>query len=270
VGFVKTPEEIARIQAVLSRPRFVGAEMLTVDFLTRPETVEAILPPGLEPAAEPLVTAMVGRWRSNCVGDFAGGAIYVSARHEDIEAPYVLAMYMDTDHAIIFGRDLFGEPKKQASSRLRRQGDAMHGYVERLGVRLIDIRAALDHDLGPATVTGKNFNIKALPASDGIGCEDDPALTLAEFDITLRVQRRGSARLQLGSTVHDPLAELEIVELRGASYIEGDLLARCRTIARLPAADFTPYLYGRLDDWSALDSEDAAAGDDLRQAASVD
>ena len=96
MGFVKTREEVARLEKVLSHPRFVGAEMLTIDYLTTPEIVRSILPPGLEPAAEPLITAMVGRWRSNCVADFAGGAIYVAARHKDIEAAYVLAMFMDT------------------------------------------------------------------------------------------------------------------------------------------------------------------------------
>ena len=34
MGFVRSPEEVARIQRVLQRPRFVGAEMLTIDFMT--------------------------------------------------------------------------------------------------------------------------------------------------------------------------------------------------------------------------------------------
>jgi len=259
MGFVKTREEIARLENVLRHPRFVGAEMLTIDYLTTADIVRSILPPGLEPAAEPLMTAMVGRWRSNCVADFAGGAIYVAARHEGIEAAYVLAMFMDTDQAIMFGRDLFGEPKKRAVSDLRRNGPSIHGYVERCGVRLIDIRAELTTDIGPATAQGANFNIKAVPASDGVGCEDDPYLTLAEFDNTLRVRREGPGTLLLGSSVHDPLADIEVVQLRKATYIEGDLISRCRTIARLPREEFVPYLYGRLDDWTALDTENTSA-----------
>ncbi|MEQ8349776.1 MAG: acetoacetate decarboxylase family protein [Sneathiellaceae bacterium] len=255
MGFVKTPEEVARIQAVLSAPRFVGAEMLSIDFLTRPEIVAAILPPGLEPASEPLVTAMVGRWRSNCVADFTGGAIYVMARHGEIEAPYVLSMYMDQDHAIIFGRDLFGEPKKHAHTTLQRRGGFMHGFVDRGGARLIEIKAELGADLGAGTAEGANFNIKATPSCTGIGLEDDPVLTLAAFRNSLTVQRRGQGSLALGSTAHDPLADLEIVELRGAAYLEGDLICTCRPLARLDAAGFVPYLYGRLDDWSALDTE---------------
>ena len=67
----------------------------------------------------------------------------------------------------------------------------------------------------------------------------------------------GTGTLRLRSTVHDPLADIEICALRGASYVEGDLLSTCRPLARLPADDFVPYLYGRLDDWSALDTENA-------------
>ena len=85
MGLVRTAEEIAAIQATLSAPRFPSAQMLSVSFLTRPEIVSRILPPPLEPADEPLVSAMVGRWRSNCVGDYDGGAIYVSATYDGIE-----------------------------------------------------------------------------------------------------------------------------------------------------------------------------------------
>src|SRR5258708_32567940 len=104
MGFVRSSEEIARIQDTLSHPRFVGAEMLSVDFLTTPEFVQSVLPPGLAPAGEPRVRAIIGRWRSHCVADFDGGAIYVAARHGALERDYVLPMYLDRDQPIIFGR----------------------------------------------------------------------------------------------------------------------------------------------------------------------
>jgi acetoacetate decarboxylase len=255
VGFVKSESEVQRIRAVLKQSRFVASEMLTIEFLTRPDFVKSVLPPGFEPAAEPSVTAMVGRWRSNCVGDYCGGAIYVQARYMGIEAPYVLAMFMDTDHAIMFGRDVFGEPKKRATSNLYRRGKSMHGYVERLGVRLIDIRAVLDKDLGPGTGSGANFNIKATPAADGNNCEDDAVVTLAEFDNTLSVRLEGTGRLTLGSTVHDPVGDIEIVKARAATYVEGDLIARARAVGRIPKDVFFPYLLGRMDNWSQLNTE---------------
>jgi acetoacetate decarboxylase len=253
MGLVRTPEEIAAIQATLSAPRFPSAQMLSVSFLTRPEIVGHILPPPLEPAAEPLVSAMVGRWRSNCVADYDGGAIYVSATHEGTEATYVLAMYMSSDYAIVFGRDLFGEPKKQSTSRLSRTGSRMSGWIDR-GVRLIEIEADLTTDNGPVETSGANFNFKAQPSSDGIGLEADAVLTLAEFDMSLTTNLSGTGAVKLGGTVHDPLDEIEVVEVLGAAYIEGTLDARCRSIATTPAEDFLPFALGRLDYWPALDT----------------
>jgi acetoacetate decarboxylase len=254
MGFVRTPQEIERIQEVLERPRFTDCEMLQVEFLTDANTVAHVLPPPLEPASEPLMVAMVGRWRSNCVGDYTGGALYVSARYQDIEATYVLAMYMDTDHAIVFGRDVFGEPKTQAQIDLRRRGHAYHGWVERHGVRLIDIRADVPTDLGADRGQGANFNIKSSPACDGTGLENDAVLTFAEFDTELLVNREGTGTLALQGTVHDPLDEIQVVNVRRATYVEGDLNAQARALTTIPAKQFLPYAYGRLDDWSALDT----------------
>lgn len=254
MGLVRSVEEIKRIQQVLRRPRFTDCEMLQVEFLTGPETVARLLPPPLEPAEEPLMIAMVGRWRSNCVGDYDGGALYISARYGDIDATYVLAMWMNTDHAIVLGRDVFGEPKTQAHSILHRRGNSFHGYVERHGVRLLDIRAEVPTDLGPEQGEGRNFNFKSLPACDGNGLEGDAVLTLAEFDTDLLVNREGTGIVTLQGTVHDPIDEIEVVETRRATYLEGDLNARARALTTVPAQDFLPYAYGRLDDWSALDT----------------
>jgi acetoacetate decarboxylase len=257
MGFVKTAEEIARIEDALSHPRFVNGEMLSVDFLSDPEVVAAVLPPPLEPADEPLLSAMVGRWQSNCVGDFAGGAIYVAARHEGSEGRYVLAMWMDGDVPTIYGRDLFGEPKKLAESRLHRRGDEYSAWLQRGGVRLLELRAELPTDLGPSEGEGVNFNFKARPAANGVGLEEDAILTRATFHTIVRKARAGSGTLALHGTVHDPVDELPIVSIAGASYIECDLIGACQSVATVPADVFLPYHYGRHDDWSALDTERA-------------
>ncbi len=113
-SWVKNAAEIRSIEDRLAEPAFLDGRFLTVTYLTRPEIVREVLPPPLEPAAEPLVSVGVGTFgRSNCVGAFAGGAIFVRARYKDLEADYCLAMPMSTDVAIIFGRELFGEPRNR-------------------------------------------------------------------------------------------------------------------------------------------------------------
>ena len=75
MGFVKTPDEISRIEASLSAPQFVSGQRLSVEFRTDPDTLSDLLPPPLTPADEPIAVATVGRWQSNCVGEFSGGMI---------------------------------------------------------------------------------------------------------------------------------------------------------------------------------------------------
>jgi acetoacetate decarboxylase len=258
MGFVKRPEEIARIQHALSHPRFVNGEMLSVDFLTDPGVVAHVLPPPLEPADTPRVTAMIGRWQSNCVGDFHGGAIYVSARHDGVDGDYVLAMYMDNDVPTIYGRDLFGEPKKLATSALYRNGDTFHGWLERGGVRLIELHGELPTDLGSSDVEGVNFNFKARPRADGIGLEEDAILTRATFQTHIEAAQEGAGSVVLRGSVHDPLDELPVVSVLRGAFLECDLVGACRAIATVPADVFLPYHHGRHDDWSALDTESAA------------
>jgi acetoacetate decarboxylase len=258
MGFVKGPEEIARIQHALSSPRFVNGEMLSVDFLTDPDVVAAILPPPLTPGDTPRITAMVGRWQSNCVGDFFGGAIYVSAHHDGVDGDYVLAMYMDNDIPMIYGRDLFGEPKKLATSALYHQGDVFTGHVDRGGVRIIELHGHLTNDLGPARADGVNFNFKARPAADGNGLEEDAILTRAQFDTRISAAREGTGSVTLRGTVHDPLDELPVVSVLRGAFVECDLIGTCQSIATTPADVFLPYHHGRHDDWSALDTEAAA------------
>lgn len=257
MGLVKTAEEIARIEQAMSHPRFVNSEMLRIDFLTDPEVVRHILPPPLEPAEQPMIGAMVGRWQSNCVGDYNGGAIYVAARHEGVEGDYVLGMWMSDDSAMIFGRDLFGEPKKRSTSQLYRSGSRFNAYVERRGVRLIELRADLPDELGPSESSGVNFNFKARPASNGVGLEEDAILTRAGFEVTVHAAREGTGSVALQGTVHDPIDEIPVLSVVRASFVECDLAAECQSVATVPAADYLPYHHGRHDDWSALDTERA-------------
>jgi acetoacetate decarboxylase len=166
---------------------------------------------------------------------------------------------MNTDAALIFGRDIFGEPKKLAQSSLERSGSRIKGWVERGGARLIHVEGDLASELGPAEVERARFNVKAVPSADGDGLEDDAVLTVAEFKISLSTVVEGAGKVTLRGTVHDPLDELEVLDVRRATYVEGDMDTRCRSLARIPAAEFIGHAYGRLDYWPALSTEGASA-----------
>jgi acetoacetate decarboxylase len=100
-----------------------------------------------------------------------------------------------------------------------------------------------------------NFHYKFLPKSDGQGLEWDPVLVMATFQTKVTRAEKGKGKLILGNTIHDPLGEIEIVELLDASYTEGDIYSQCQTLAQINAAEFMPYAYGKIDDWTALNNE---------------
>jgi acetoacetate decarboxylase len=252
MGFVKTPEEIAAIRAVLTNVEFVGGEVLAVDFLSEPEVIAELLPPPLSPGRRPRVRVSVGRWRSNCVGDFVSATVLVSALHGETRGDYVLAMYMDGDAPLIFGREVFGEPKKLARMGLFKQGGELAGTVERGGTTIMRLTGEVGDDEGPLEGGAVSFNYQVPWAADGSGLAADATLTEATFATQVRVLRRGTATVELAGTPHDPLDELPVAEVLGAMYTEADMAVRCRAAATVPAADFTPYAYGRGYDWAAL------------------
>ena len=258
-AWAKSPEEIGKIEERLAAPAFLRGKMLAVTYLTRPEIVRAVLPPPLEPANEPIVTVGVCTFGdSNCVGPFAGGFVDVLARYNGIEANHCLAMPMSTDVAIIFGRELFGEPKKQARVRLASDGDVIRGRIERFGVPYIQVEARLTENVpikGPSY--GSRFHFKFMHAGNGRGLEFDPILIHAHFRNELTISRRGSGKVTFAASHHDPLAEIEIVEYRGASYFEGDVYAETKKIGTVAAEKFLPYAFQNIDDYSAAISENA-------------
>jgi acetoacetate decarboxylase len=167
-------------------------------------------------------------------------------------------MYMDNDVPTIYGRDLFGEPKKLATSALHRHGNSFHGRLERNGVRLIELHGQLTNDLGAFEAEGVNFNFKARPAANGIGLQEDAILTRATFQTRATTALEGPGSVVLRGTVHDPLDELPVRSVQRCAFLECDLIADCEAVATTPADVFAPYHHGRHDDWSALDTESAA------------
>ena len=252
MGFVRTPQEIERATQVLSAPSFVNGRVLLVSYLADPLVLERVIPPPLLPGSRPRVTVQVGEWESNCVGSFTGGSVLIAVRHGDESGDYPLAMWMNSGPSVMFGREVFGEPKKLCASELSKSGDRARGWVERHGVRLLDLHAELKGHQQLGEVSGVVFNVKAQMSASGIGLDGDATLTRMSFVTRLRVHRSAAASAKIESSPHDPLDELGLVEPRGARYIEGDQTAMCEEIGTIPAVDFLPFHLGRADDWTAL------------------
>lgn len=262
-GFVRTEAELAEIRDRQSRNRFLDTRGLSVRFRTDPAVLARVLPPGLEPADEPLARAeVVDVARSNCVGGFAGGGLYVRARHGEVTGEYCLWMPMSTATAVTWGRELLGEPKKLGEVALERDDDRVTGHVRRHDETVLAVEATLtderptDADVDPTTV----FHYKYQPDVAGDGFQDDPTLVRVLVESDLQHLETGSGSVELASTAHDPLGDLPVEDVRGVAYTESDVTVRGKALTTVDPEAFAPYAFGtgRVDDPLAYgDREDA-------------
>jgi acetoacetate decarboxylase len=246
--YVKTPAEVQELLKLHAEPGFYGRRGLAVQFETDPDFVRAILPPPLVPSDRPLASAGVSSFSSsNCVGPFDGGSITFRCRYGDLEGQYCLTMPMNTDTAVVFGRELYAEPKKLAQVSITRDGSRARGTVTRHGVTYI----TLDADLTEAVPDGRsevnNFYFKYTIRADGAGLDHDPLLVCVRTESTVRNAVRGAGTIRWAESVHDPVTDIPVRNVLSAVWSEGDTWTRGRTLTSVDAAAFLPYAFEKMD-----------------------
>ena len=246
--FVKTLDEIRRIQKAYSRCHLLATKNLTVTFETSQEAVRALLPPPLEPTPEPLGSAWVGEiGNSNSVGPFMGAALYLRARHGDIIGNYCVTMPVSTSEALTFGRELYGEPKKLAKIIFEQQDEHVWGYAERHEVRVLSLRGRMTGAAATGRRETSTFHFKFTPRADGIGFDSPPHLIHVTGDTNTKVARRGRGELVFRDSAHDPVSDIPVRQVVEAVYTEGDVYTTGRVLCEVDPKAFLPYAFGKMD-----------------------
>ncbi len=251
--FVKTAEEIKRIQTTYSRCQFLGTRNLTVTFETSPQVVRDVLPPPLEPTPEPLGSAWVGEVsNSNCVGPFLGAALYVRARYQDIVGNYYITMPVSTPEAVTFGRELFGEPRKLASIIFERQDEYIWGSAERHEIRFLSLRGRMTGAAATGRQESSSFHFKFTPRADGAGFDSPPLLVHVTSDATVKTAQRGRGELVFRDSPHDPVADIPISQVIEAVYTEAHVYTSGRVLCEVNPDQFLPYAFSKIDAYEVV------------------
>jgi acetoacetate decarboxylase len=169
-------------------------------------------------------------------------------------------MPVTDDMALILGREIFGYPKKMANIQLTRDGIEVGGWVERHGVRLVDIRAKLTGKFNDEAALGMMkarlesnpdtviFNYKYFPAPSGKGFDYDPRLVREVVKSNRKSMELGQAEVVLGFSPHDPWGEVEIVKVLGATYtLSNNTMLPGVVVAEARQDEFVPYALMKLD-----------------------
>ena len=246
--FVKTLDEIRRIQKTYSRCHFIGTRNLTVTFETTTDVIRELLPPPLEPTPEPLGSAWVGEiGNSNSVGPYLGAALYVRARYEDIIGNYCLTMPTSTPEAVTFGRELYGEPGKLAKIIFEQQDEHVWGYSERHEVRFLSMRGRMTGAAATGRRETSTFHFKYTPRADGVGFDSPPQLIHVTSDTNTKSAQRGRGELIFRDSAHDPVADIPVRQVIEAVYTEGDVYTSGRVLCEVDPEAFLPYAFSKID-----------------------
>ncbi len=264
MSFRRDLDEIKQKGEELQNSVFKGAEMLTVVWETKPEIIERILPPPLEPVARPLVTAFIARYPSTNQGvPYLESDLFIRSQFKGEMGNYHLAMHVDDDRAMIGGREICGFPKKMANLHFERNDKEVHAWSERLGTRTIELHANIagkfnspelpdiikEYKILPSRKRGAvSYNFKFFTSPDRNGFDYPPRLVRQETLIKPQSMEMGEVEIKLGSSVHDPWGELEIVNTLGALYLKtNNTMLPGKVVAEVDPQEFLPYAFIKLD-----------------------
>ena len=249
--FVKSQDEIRRFQDIYATPSFYDIRSLALTFETDPRVFAELIPAPLKPADSPRVSLSVSEIRrSDCVGGFFGCSFNLACSYEGREGLYCLTMPMSTDTAVVFGRELFAEPKKLADIELEEHDRCATGRVTRHGITYIEIAGSFDEDLQPIDRDSEShhYYFKYLPAADGQGLAHDPQLVRVTHRGRTHSLARGQGTVTFRESPHDPVIDIPVLSVGGATLSRGETHTTAEVVTTVPAEQFLQHAYGKIDD----------------------
>ncbi len=231
----------------------VWATTLVANYRTDPEVIAAVLPPPIEPPADPLVKVTVATVDITGYPTFGAGSFSVRARHEGTDGYYALLMPMTTEQSVTGGRETFGEPKKLGAVDLVRQGDRVTGTFARMGTEIVRVEGRIGRQLElPDTETRTDFYFKFLPSPDGKGFDSDPALVYCHRTEQTRKIEEVTGDITLTESRFDPVVDLPVREVLSITLADRSSIQRGEIHGTVPGEWIRPYVHQRYDDLSPV------------------
>lgn len=256
MGLVRSLDEILRRKKHFSEGYKLGeGVMVMVTFRTKAEVVERVLPPPLEPALQSIGLAYVIEFhRTNFGVTYGEGGLYVSAQHKGEVGKYCLSMPVTNDMALIWGREIYGYPKKIAEViSVNRDGNKVTGVCIRKKISIIKIKLKLVETIETETILQPtpNYLFKYFWNPEG---------RLGTFDYTPRLIKQrnkidwgkvtlGEGELTFAESIYDPLYEIPVEEVLTAYYAKGieTRMQPGEIIAEVDPEKFLPYSFIKYD-----------------------
>lgn len=265
IGFVKTPEEFALLMQ--EYPKANNLEGLYVAWLTKPEIVAKVIPSHLQMVLPVVSAYIINVQEANFAQRYLEACLAIPVTYNGVMGNYVVSMQLSgpgAQMASFTGREGLGTPKKIAEDiKITRVGDYVKTYVERDGIRIIELEAEIGQYNTPEA---KEIFGEVAPGSQverfayfykfDLDQDEEGRRNFSNTKLIQHTTRTfykewepATAKVTLLPSINDPWAELEVVQVLGAGYSRNDLhMVSSKIVYRPEALDAIPYLLaGRFD-----------------------
>ncbi len=253
MGFVKTRQELEKYYSIKDR-KFIGAKMMGVLFETKPEIVKRLLPEPLVPADAPGAMIFIAQYPETNLGPgYREAALFLRCKYGNEPGTYCLEMPIQSEESRLYnGRDIFGFPKKIAEIHLEKNGPAASGWVERKGIKFLELKVNLTGRLPGLPPSGPNFLFKGMPKIDLTPGFDGPLfLCKQQTEVEVQSLEIGSAELILRPSDSDPWAEVEPVKIMAGFFlVSNNTMLPGKVIKEVDGEAYLPY-YFKITDFFA-------------------
>lgn len=208
--------------------------------IAEPNAAARALPPPLE-LVDPLAPVYYGYIVNIREPTFAPwymeGGVGLMARYGETTGLYFLGLQLSGPGALMgafTGRESSGLPKKLCERIVvERQGDWGHCFIERGGVRLVDVTLRMGRYNDPTFRTEQEGATPDKPITTGGGCllhkykigvDDFTDMTLFQYDSPSKFYswEPAEAQVTLASSMNDPWGEVPLTKVLGAGWMVSD------------------------------------------------
>jgi acetoacetate decarboxylase len=204
---------------------------ITIVFKTSPEILQELVPSPLLPNPDNLAFIYVGEFNVEAPlkGKYKEAGIGIPVVFKEKFGNYFVSLYLDSAHAIVGGREIWGWPKKDAEITFTAEQGRFQASVSREGTALITASVNATEQVKPIPIQPDipAFNLKIVPSVKRNHSPDVLQLTSAISVSVKKELARGSARLSLASSPSDQLGKIPVLEIISGEQSIEDLSLDC-------------------------------------------
>lgn len=186
----------------------MGWPILKIDYPTAPESIEALLPPGIDPSNESNVHLSIYCYPVPDEPEF-GIVISVDADYRGTKGMYTIGYGIDQESAVYISKDMNGQPKYLAEIDYFRLGDSVRARCSHQGYTFVEYsgKSTDTADL-PATYEEYEWWVKVSRAVGGAEKSYDFGPHVVQVHTTYQPVRRENlaGELRLLESPWDPIA----------------------------------------------------------------